>query len=90
MARGKRHIHKYMRVTLSYASVWRCALPDCNHHMPKHMEPLIEGRNSICWGCGEPFRLDEITMREEMPMCISCSNPEFNEIDTILPKQAGS
>lgn len=72
MTGSKKHIHKYMRVQLKFAKVWRCSLPDCYHYMPPHMEEMLIGRKSICWSCGNHFPLDEIAMKEEMPNCFSC------------------
>lgn len=77
----KKHIHKYMRQTLKFATVWRCALPDCNHFMPPHQEGMITGRYSICWGCGNKFILDEFTMQNDMPECHNCKTD--NEISLI-------
>jgi hypothetical protein len=74
-----KHTHKYIRATLKYASVWRCALPDCTHFIPKHQEPLIEGRYSFCWGCGERFILDEDALKEDMPRCFTCRHPSLVE-----------
>ena len=64
-----------MRQQLKFAKVWRCALSDCYHYMPPHMEEILEGRKSICWGCGQEFALDEIAMMDDMPNCFSCRNP---------------
>lgn len=66
-----KHIHKYMRTQLKYVSIWRCAT--CYHFMPQHMTDLVAGRDSVCWGCGNVFKLDEYNMRDEFPTCISCS-----------------
>lgn len=74
-----KHIHKYMKTVLRHVFVWRCA--DCYHFMPHHLTHLIEGRESLCWGCGKIFRLDDDTMKDDMPTCIICrqSNAEsFN------------
>lgn len=74
-----KHIHKYMRTSLKHVNVWRCA--NCNHWMPPHLDNLIEGRSSICWGCGDTMKLDEDSMKEEMPTCIKCRHEEsFNEV----------
>jgi hypothetical protein len=72
MAKAKRHIHKYHKINFSYATVWGCALPDCNHYMPKHMEAMVEGKKSYCWHCGEEMILDIDAMKESKPRCIPC------------------
>ena len=72
MARAKRHVHKYHRVTLSFGLVWACGLPDCNHYMPQHMNQLVEGKNSLCWQCNIMFVLDANAMKEDRPRCFNC------------------
>ena len=72
---SKKHVHKYMRQQLKFVRIWRCATPDCNHWMPPHMEDIIIGRSSICWGCGEKFTLDEAALEDDMPMCFTCRQP---------------
>lgn len=68
----KNHPHKYILRPTTGVSVWACALPDCNHFMPPHLNSLLEGRAAICWGCEEKFILDSQAMRETKPRCIEC------------------
>lgn len=69
----KRHkTHKYHRIQLDFGRVWACALSDCTHYMPKHMENLVEGKQSFCWNCNEIFILDSISMKDDKPICINC------------------
>lgn len=72
--KSKRHTHKYYRASTSFGKVWACALPDCNHYMPQHMDSMVTGKNSLCWTCGEQFQLNAINMRDKQPMCDECSN----------------
>lgn len=84
MSKAKRHPHKYHRVDTTFGKVWACALSDCNHYMPQHMESLLPGKNAICWSCNEPMVLDSDNMKEDRPRCISCRsgiNPDsINEL----------
>lgn len=72
MAVAKRHRHKYHKVEVAGAKVWGCALPDCTHYMPRHMESLVNGKNSICWDCGSDITLNPSNMLEEKPRCENC------------------
>lgn len=67
--KAKRHVHKYNRIFMSGTPLWACALPTCNHYMPKHMEMMVEGKMSICWDCGKEFILDEENMMVDKPNC---------------------
>jgi hypothetical protein len=71
---AKRHVHKYYYgLEISGSKVWACALPDCNHFMPKHMEGLVMGRRSICWKCGEETVIIDNESRKELkPICDEC------------------
>jgi hypothetical protein len=81
----KKHIHKYMRTSLKHVFVWRCAT--CYHFMPSHLSDLVEGRESICWGCGNIFKLDEYSMRDDFPTCLNCQRTgEDSLIDNNGPK----
>lgn len=73
-SKSKRHTHKYYRVQLGSDKVWACALPDCNHHMPTHMTPLVLGKSSLCWKCGEALVLDPINMKMDKPICDDCNS----------------
>jgi hypothetical protein len=69
---SKKHIHKYYKVDVNFNLVWACALPDCNHHMPKHYENMMPGKATICWDCGEITVLDPINMKLTKPICPDC------------------
>lgn len=69
---AKKHVHKYHRVMVNGVKVFACGEPDCNHHMPKHYEDMLKGKNTYCWKCGEVFKLDSISMGFDFPWCIDC------------------
>lgn len=69
---GRKHVHKYIRRKMYAHSVWACALPDCTHYMPKHMEQMVEGKASICHQCNEEFILSTDALKEDKPRCADC------------------
>lgn len=80
---GKKHIHKYHKVSMNGVKVWACALGNCTHYMPKHMENMVSGKTAICWQCESEFTLDSRNMQEDMPRCYGC-NPQFTKLDEFL------
>lgn len=70
---AKKHTHKYYKGFLNSVRVWACALPDCSHYMPKHLERMVSGKASICWKCGNEMILDPINMEKDKPICDDCS-----------------
>jgi DNA-directed RNA polymerase subunit RPC12/RpoP len=52
--------------------------------MPQHIENLVIGRASICWGCGDKFVLDEIAMKDDMPQCMNCRNGILKSTETPI------
>jgi hypothetical protein len=66
---SQKHTHKYHR---GPNKMWACALDDCTHYMPKNVEWQLEGKKSICWRCGEEFRLDSDSMLHNRPFCQVC------------------
>jgi len=84
MAKRTKHTHKYIHQQLSkFNTGWRCALAYCEHFLPRNVEDTIVGRMSVCWGCGEDFKLDEDSVKEEMPKCLTCRVPEVDALADI-------
>lgn len=82
MANKSKHIHKYHQVG-KFSKLWACALPECNHYMPKHLEDMLPGKASICWDCGDKFILDERALGMTKPVCLDCT-PEGRELKENL------
>jgi DNA-directed RNA polymerase subunit RPC12/RpoP len=74
---SKNHIHKYHHIDITYAKVWACALGDCTHYMPAHLNSLMTGKKSHCWECNKEFFLDEENMKNPEPVCMACANKEL-------------
>lgn len=72
MARSKRHTHKYHKMKMGTVTVFACALSDCTHYMPSHMENMINGKKSICWECGDELIMDPVSMEMRLPKCANC------------------
>lgn len=73
--KAKRHVHKYHKIPLGSTPVWACALSDCNHYMPKHLESMITmgTKASICWVCGNEFVLKGDALNMDKPICDKCN-----------------
>lgn len=78
--KAKRHTHKYHKIDMLGSKIWACALPDCNHYMPKHMENLIPGKSTYCWECNSSMVLDPKALTMDRPICIDCRNPGMNKL----------
>lgn len=78
-----KHTHKYHRVPFFLRKVWACALPDCSHYMPNHLEPTLPGKKSICWQCEGELILDAHNMSNDKPLCNDC-NPTIQSIGNML------
>jgi len=81
---SKNHVHMYHLVPFIGDKVWACALGDCTHYMPKHMENFVLGKKSLCWNCRQEFFLDEENMKNPEPVCMACINKEL--ISHLLSK----
>jgi hypothetical protein len=67
--------HKYQkfiqkRITRNNVTIWRCMLPECNHHV--YMPVLLIGRRSICWACGMPFVMSSRDTESKKSVCEDC------------------
>lgn len=76
----KATLHKYYRAHLSLGDVWACALPECSHYLPKHIEQLINGRATICWNCNNRTTMSPANMGMDRPFCPDCLNAEMAEL----------
>lgn len=85
-SKAKRHTHKYQKVQLGFGKVWACALPDCNHYMPSHMTIMVEGKNSLCWGCNESMILDITAMMIDRPICDNCLYKQKEIVHSVIDK----
>jgi len=72
MSRARRHPHRYRKTTTSFGRVWTCALPDCNHYQPRHMETLLPGKQATCNECDNIYILTHEKMLSDEPICDEC------------------
>lgn len=83
--KARRHIHKYYKAHLLVGDLWACALPNCGHYMPQHIEGLLNGKNSICWNCSEIFTLNPMNMKSEKPICNECAGLTQDDDSSEVP-----
>lgn len=77
----EKHIHKFKRLRYKSGNeIFFCALPDCNSKLSL---PLALGKRSLCWRCGEPFIMNEYSLRLAKPHCDKCHQPK--KIEEFLP-----
>jgi hypothetical protein len=73
------HIHKFKRLRYKSGNeVFFCTLPDCNQ---KINPSLALGKRCICWRCGNPFIMNEYSLRLAKPHCDACHKPKVEKID---------
>lgn len=70
----EKHVHKLKRHTYKTGNtVFFCAMPDCSY---KTATALALGKRCICWRCGEPFIMNEYSVRLAKPHCEKCHKPK--------------
>jgi hypothetical protein len=64
--------HKYIkaRFTKSRSIIFKCGLQGCTHFI---YEPLIIGRESVCWVCNEIFEVIRKSIRNKKLHCEDCT-----------------
>lgn len=62
---SKDHIHTYRRVK-TQPNRYMCADPTCSHSQIKEM---LNGKESLCWACGNKFVLDSQHLKRAKPHC---------------------
>lgn len=77
----KNHIHKFKKLRYKSGNeTFFCTLPDCN---VKLNPALALGKRSLCWRCGEPFILNEYSLRLMKPHCDACHKPKNTKTEEI-------
>lgn len=77
------HTHTIVRAKTE--GYWKCKHPDCSYFVPRS---YIEGKSSLCNGCGEKFVLQMEDFKRSFPKCINCKQTkeakEFQRKKKIL------
>ena len=72
-----KHIHKLKKHKYKTGvAVFFCTLPDCHY---KVEVPLSLGKESLCNICGNPFIMNEYTLKLVTPHCINCGRREVKD-----------
>lgn len=88
--KAKRHIHKYHHISMNGSKIWACALPDCNHYMPLHLNEMVPGKGSFCWNCNDSIILGPDNMDLDKPLCNDCRLMSDGKLKELLERVSGS
>jgi hypothetical protein len=61
---------------LNNKKTWRCTLDGCSYFIHIGLAHILPGKMSVCWECGEVFRLDERALQDDQPKCVECRENE--------------
>jgi len=64
-----KHPHRLMLVN---SKTWKCTLPGCSFFVHLGLQYVLEGKNAVCWECGEVFTVDARSLKDDMPKCVDC------------------
>jgi hypothetical protein len=67
---NKSHIHKLKRHTYKNGEIVFFCVNDCSYKIKRE---LSLGKKCICWRCGEPFTMNEYSIRLAKPHCNDCT-----------------
>lgn len=65
-----KHIHKFLRVPAKKTRTWTCT--DCSWFVHDGLSHVLLSKESICWGCGDIFKMTELALEEDKPRCDAC------------------
>ena len=70
--------HKYFQAKFKQSGtvIYRCGLPNCPHFI---YEPLIVGKLSICFRCGNEFIVTLRSTRSKKMHCEDCTRGRYNK-----------
>ena len=94
MLKKQNHIHTFRRHTYksSGSSIFFCTDAICNYKIDCD---LSLGKEVLCSRCGEPFRIDNISIRQAKPHCRNCDKRRVKDNETgksylVNPKEVVS
>lgn len=72
--------HKYFKSVFKTSGtiIYRCGKTGCPHFV---YEPLIIGRLSICWRCGDTFEIMRKSIRNKKMHCEDCTRGRGKETE---------
>jgi hypothetical protein len=82
--KARRHVHRYQRRLVAGIWVWGCALPQCSHYMPKHMESMVEGKASVCNTCDNTIMMTGEYLEMPVPKCTKCRAKEEADLARLF------
>ncbi len=71
MAKSK-HIHKYFKVNGTNHKIFKCDLDNCSFFIHPGLFGTLIGKVSHCNKCNEHFRMTELSINEDLPICDDC------------------
>ena len=75
--RVQNHLHKLKRYKYGNgAPIYFCTLPDCSFRSPV---ALMLGKKVLCNQCGNPFVMNENSIRRAKPHCENCSRRKVTD-----------
>ena len=83
----EKHIHKLRRHKYKTGNIIYFCVLDCSF---KVAPALAIGKTTICWICGQPFSMNEYTIRLAKPHCTNCHKPKDGKIFIPIPEDAMS
>ena len=66
---GMKHPHRLLLVD---KKIWRCTLDGCTFFVHMGLVGVLPGKQTVCWECGDNFKLDVAALKEDMPRCSDC------------------
>ena len=73
---NKTHIHKLKRHSYPNGTKVYFCVNDCNY---KVEVPLALGKTALCWICGEPFVMNEYSIKLAKPHCGKCGKIQIKD-----------
>jgi len=64
-----KHAHQLI---LLNKKTWRCKLEGCSFFVHLGLAHILENKIGVCNQCGEQFRIDAHSLKEDMPRCSEC------------------
>ena len=82
----KAHTHKYLKTQFktSETLIFRCMKAGCSHFL---YEPMIVGKFSECWRCGEDFLITKKTIANKKLHCPDCTWDKHKKIKPAVESQ---
>lgn len=66
---------------------WKCMLDGCSFFVHTGLQHVLVGKSAVCWHCEDKFPLNEMSLKDDKPICDECRTGVSQEVLDMYMKE---